>query len=106
MVSGCVDKGGNALVTDVAVHLVVDIGVTSRRWWLEAGWWLTAVIRGGVVHFRGRSGKGKSYELIARVEANGFKARSFSCWVASVRAYIVGLAKGGSWKHRLAGETL
>ena len=63
MVSGCVDEGGNALVTDVAVHLVVDIGVTPRRWWLtgagdcgEAGV-VTAVTRGGVVHLRGRSGK-------------------------------------------------
>jgi hypothetical protein len=28
VVSGGVDEGGNVLVTDVAVHLVVDIGVT------------------------------------------------------------------------------
>ena len=32
VVSGGVDEGGNALVTDVAVHLVVDIGVAARGW--------------------------------------------------------------------------
>jgi hypothetical protein len=59
VVVGCVDEGGDALVTDVAVHLVVDVGVAARRWWLTGAGGrgkarvIAAVVRGGVVHLSG-----------------------------------------------------
>ena len=51
-----VDDGGHALVTDVAVYLVVDVGVSVGRRWVsgagscgEAGV-VATVVRGGVLH--------------------------------------------------------
>ena len=59
----CIGDGGNALVADVVVHLVVDVGVAARRWRLswaegcgEVGV-VTAVIRGGILHLGGGSGQ-------------------------------------------------
>ena len=56
-----VGDGGNALVADVVFHLVIDVGVAARRWRLswaggcgEVGF-ITAVIRGGVLHLGGGS---------------------------------------------------
>ena len=32
---GCgVDDGGHALITNVSFHLVVNVGVSARRWWV------------------------------------------------------------------------
>jgi len=31
----CIGDGGNTLITDVVFHLVVDVGVATRGWWLS-----------------------------------------------------------------------
>ncbi len=56
------DDGGDALIADVSVDLIFDIGVAARGWRLacsgcgrEAGV-VSTVVGGGVVHFHNVSG--------------------------------------------------
>ena len=60
-----VDDSGITLITDVAFHLVVNVGVDTRRWWLlaggggrgEAGVIGAVILRRGVLHLGGGSGQ-------------------------------------------------